>query len=70
MVLGARDKGWRDAERAIDRARARFGRSSVRPGKVRLPVRVDDRRGSSADRACSISANNLRSRSESGTGQQ
>ena len=34
MVLGARDKGWRDAERAIDRARARFGRLSVRPGRL------------------------------------
>jgi DNA polymerase-4 len=34
MVLGARDKGWRDAERAIDSARARFGRSSVRPGRL------------------------------------
>jgi DNA polymerase-4 len=34
MVLGARDKGWREAERAIDRARARFGRSSVRPGRL------------------------------------
>jgi DNA polymerase-4 len=34
MVLGARDKGWRDAERAIDRARARFGGFSVRPGRL------------------------------------
>ena len=42
MVLGARDKGWRDAERAIDRARARFGRSSVRPGRLVEPTPDDE----------------------------
>jgi DNA polymerase-4 len=42
MVLGARDKGWRDAERAIDRARARFGRSSVRPGRLVDPTLEDE----------------------------
>ena len=42
MVLGARDKGWRDAERAIDRARARFGRSSVRPGRLVEPTPEDE----------------------------
>ena len=34
LVLGAREKGWRDAEGAIDRAKARFGRGSVRPGRL------------------------------------
>jgi DNA polymerase-4 len=34
LVLGAREKGWRDAESAIDRAKARFGRGSVRPGRL------------------------------------
>lgn len=37
MVLGAREKGWREADSAIDRARARFGRSSVRPGRLIKP---------------------------------
>jgi DNA polymerase-4 len=34
LELGDREKGWRDAEKAIDRARARFGKSSVRPGRL------------------------------------
>ncbi|CAB4885686.1 unannotated protein [freshwater metagenome] len=34
MLLGSREKGWRDADTAIDRARARFGSSSVRPGRL------------------------------------
>jgi DNA polymerase-4 len=34
LVLGAREKGWRDAEGAIDRAKARFGRGRVRPGRL------------------------------------
>ena len=42
LVLGSRDKGWRDAERAIDRARARFGRSSVRPGRLVEPNSEDE----------------------------
>jgi DNA polymerase-4 len=37
LVLGAREKGWRDAEGAIDRAKARFGRGSVRPGRLIEP---------------------------------
>ena len=37
MVLGAREKGWREADSAIDRSRARFGRSSVRPGRLIKP---------------------------------
>ena len=34
LELGARDRGWRDAETAIDKAKARFGRGSVRPGRL------------------------------------
>ena len=34
MLLGQRDKGWRDAEGAIDKARHRFGGKSVRPGRL------------------------------------
>ncbi len=34
MVLGARERGWREAESAIDRAKARFGKSSVRPARL------------------------------------
>ena len=34
LVLGAREKGWRDAQSGIDRAKARFGRASVRPGRL------------------------------------
>ena len=34
LLLGAREKGWRDADTAIDKARARFGSSSVRPGRL------------------------------------
>lgn len=34
LVLGQRDRGWRDAEGAIDRAKERFGSSSVRPGRL------------------------------------
>jgi DNA polymerase IV len=34
LELGARERGWRDADTAIDRATARFGRASVRPGRL------------------------------------
>ena len=34
LELGARDRGWRDADSAIDKAKARFGRGSVRPGRL------------------------------------
>lgn len=37
LTLGARDKGWREADGAADRARARFGSSSVRPGRLIKP---------------------------------
>lgn len=38
MLLGSREKGWREADSAIDRARARFGSKSVRPGRLIRPV--------------------------------
>ena len=34
LELGAREHGWRDADTAIDKAKARFGRGSVRPGRL------------------------------------
>ena len=34
MMLGEREVGWRQAEGAIDQARARFGRGSVRPARL------------------------------------
>ena len=37
LILGAREKGWREAESAIDKAKARFGRGSVRPGRLIKP---------------------------------
>lgn len=37
LLLGSREKGWREADSAIDQARARFGSSSVRPGRLIEP---------------------------------
>ncbi|HET8602906.1 MAG TPA: DNA polymerase IV [Marmoricola sp.] len=34
LVLGAREHGWEDADRAVDRAAARFGRGAVRPATL------------------------------------
>lgn len=34
LMLGQRDKGWREAESAIDRATERFGEESVRPARL------------------------------------
>ena len=34
LVLGARDHGWSDADRAVDRAALRFGRTAVRPASL------------------------------------
>ncbi len=34
MLLGSRERGWREAESAVDQAQARFGRGSVRPGRL------------------------------------
>jgi len=37
LELGARERGWREADTAIDRAQARFGQGSVRPGRLISP---------------------------------
>lgn len=34
LILGARERGWREAEGAVDRAHARFGPGSVKPGRL------------------------------------
>jgi DNA polymerase-4 len=34
LVLGAREHGWSDADRAVDRAALRFGRGAVRPASL------------------------------------
>ncbi|HET8682469.1 MAG TPA: DNA polymerase IV, partial [Micromonosporaceae bacterium] len=34
LVLGAPEHGWREAERAVDVATARFGQSAVRPASL------------------------------------
>ena len=34
LMLGQREKGWREAESAIDRATARFGEKTVRPARL------------------------------------
>ena len=34
LMLGQREKGWREAESAVDRAAARFGDKSVRPARL------------------------------------
>jgi DNA polymerase-4 len=44
LILGAREKGWRDAENAVDQAKARFGRGSVRPGRLIKPGDQQDSR--------------------------
>ena len=34
LMLGQREKGWREAESAIDKAAARFGERAVRPARL------------------------------------
>lgn len=34
LVLGARERAWREADGAVDRVQARFGRGSVRPARL------------------------------------
>ena len=34
LILGEREKGWRQATAAIDQASARFGQGSVRPARL------------------------------------
>jgi len=41
MMLGEREVGWRQAEGAIDQARARFGKGSVRPARL-ISANEDD----------------------------
>jgi len=36
LVLGERDHGWMDADRAVDRATLRFGSAAVRPASLLL----------------------------------
>lgn len=40
MLLGERDRGWREATAALDQASARFGQGSVRPARL-LSERAD-----------------------------
>ena len=42
MMLGAREVGWRQAEEAMDQARARFGKGSVRPARL-ISASEDDK---------------------------
>jgi len=39
LILGSRERGWREAEGAMDKAQARFGAGSVRPGRLIRPER-------------------------------
>ena len=41
-LLGQRENGWREAESAIDKAQARFGRDSVRPARLVEPESEGD----------------------------
>jgi len=34
LILGARERGWSEADRAIDKATLRFGSSAVRPATL------------------------------------
>ena len=34
LILGAPDRGWREAEEAVDRLAARYGSGSVRPARL------------------------------------
>ena len=41
LELGARESGWREADRAVDRAVGRFGSGAVRPAALVLPHTPD-----------------------------
>ncbi len=41
LILGEREKGWREAEQAVDQATARFGHGSVRPARLVKPGSSD-----------------------------
>jgi DNA polymerase-4 len=49
-ALGEPDRGWRDAERAVDRATRRFGPSAVRPASLVRPPDTVDSAGSAVPR--------------------
>lgn len=34
MVLGQRNTGWRQADKAVDLIKAKFGRGSMRPARL------------------------------------
>jgi DNA polymerase-4 len=40
-MLGQREKGWREAESAVDKAAARFGERSVRPARLYKPKKSE-----------------------------
>ena len=42
LLLGEREKGWREATQAMDAATRRFGRGSVRPARLVTPDGPDD----------------------------
>lgn len=50
LTLGERDRGWREAQIAIDRAIARFGRDSIQPARL---VEEPSQEGGSEDPATS-----------------
>jgi DNA polymerase-4 len=37
LQLGERERGWSEADRAVDRAALRFGRGAVRPATLLAP---------------------------------
>jgi DNA polymerase-4 len=41
LLLGQRDIGWKEADSAIDRVKAKFGRGSVRPARLVSPDEDD-----------------------------
>lgn len=41
LMLGRREKGWREAESAVDKAAARFGERSVRPARLYKPKKSE-----------------------------
>jgi len=44
LLLGARERGWREADTAIDQAKLRFGGGSVRPGRLIKKSSADPKR--------------------------
>lgn len=50
LILGAREKGWREADNAIDQAKLRFGGESVRPGRL-IPNNSADSKHSNEEKS-------------------